>query len=354
MLRGQRIDQEAQRGVIKHKGLVIKGSLNLAKHSLIGLSLLFGMSAYANQSWMSATLDNDFFVYEDNGYTNGLYVSWYDVRDSETSDHSPDFWVKPLIWSMPSGVVKSSASIYGFGQTINTADDIEIPNPPENDFPYSGLLSFNNTFIANRGDYADRISITIGIVGPLALGEQTQKVVHRIIDAQEPMGWHTQLQTEIVFQLSRSRIWRSWASESDTMDFLSGVDMSVGTLRSSVSTGFMFRYGRNLESSYATVLLTENRMSNPTAVNDGWFVYAGVKAGHTFNQIFTDGNTFRDSRSIDYDHSNNVFTTGLTYAWSETALSFAINSPFTINGSEQDKKFAEQTRYGTLTFAWQL
>ncbi|WP_421854309.1 lipid A deacylase LpxR family protein [Marinomonas sp.] len=344
----QTVNRHINAGVFKKKS-----TLSM-KHYFLSLSLLVGTPVFADANWVSATLDNDFFVNEDNGYTNGLYVSWYDVRDSETSDHSPDFWVKPLMWSMPSGSLKSSANIYGFGQTINTADDIEIPNPPENDFPYSGLLSFNNTFIANSGDHADRVSTTLGIVGPLALGEQTQKAVHRIIDAQEPMGWDTQLKTEIVFELSRSRIWRSWASESDNMDFLSGVDMSVGTLKSSVSTGFMFRYGRNLENSYATVLLTENRMSNPTAVEEGWFVYAGVKASHTFNQIFTDGNTFRDSRSIDYNHNSNVFTSGLTYSWGESALSFAVNSPFTINGSDQDKKFAEQTRYGTLTFAWQL
>ncbi|NVK28849.1 DUF2219 domain-containing protein [Marinomonas sp. CT5] len=329
-------------------------NVSAIKYYLLSFSLLATMPVFADTSWVSATLDNDVFVYEDNGYTNGLYVSWYDLRDSDASDHTPDFWVKPLMWTMPSGPVESSANIYGIGQIINTSDDIEDPNPPKNDFPYSALLGLNNTFIATRGDHADRVSTTIGIVGPLALGEQTQKVVHRIIGAQEPMGWDTQLKTEVAFQLSRSRIWRSWASELDTMDLLTGADISVGTIKSSVSTGFMFRYGRNLAVSYQTVLLSENRMANPTAVGNGWFVYAGLKAGYVFNQIFTDGNTFRDSRSIDYNHRNNIFTTGLTYSWGESALSFAVNSPFTINGSDADKKFDEQTRYGTLTFAWQI
>ena len=202
--------------------------------------------------------------------------------------------------------------------------------------------------------YADKVSTTLGSVGPLAMGEQTQKAVHKVISARTPRGWDTQLDNELVFELSRGRTWRSWVSNSNTIDVLSGAEMSVGTLRSAVSTGFMVRYGKNLEESFATVLLADSRTSNPIAVNQGWFVYMGVALNYTFNQIFTDGNTFHDSRSIDYDHRNNMLSSGLTYSWGESALSFAINSPFTIGGDDYDREMDKYTRYGTLTFAWQI
>ena len=347
----QVLNKDDQKRLITDKDAVAK---SLVKYSLNSLFLLFGMSAYASQSWMSVTLDNDVFVNEDSGYTNGLYVTHYDVNESGRSPNWPDFWVKPLMWSMPDGEVQSSANVYSFGQTLNTAEDLTLHNPPEGSFPYSALLSMNNTYITTREDYADRVSTTIGIVGPLAMGKETQKGFHKIIGAQDPKGWDTQLHNELVFELSRSRVWRSWVSDNDTMDVLTGGNLSVGTLRSEANTGIMYRYGRNLKKSYPTILLTDNRMSNPTAVDSGWFVYAGLQAGYTFNQIFTDGNTFRDSRSIDYDHTNTLFSTGFSYAWEGIAVAFAINTPFTINGDEHDRKMDRFSRYGTLTFAWQL
>ncbi|MGO3740254.1 MAG: lipid A deacylase LpxR family protein [Marinomonas foliarum] len=343
-----------QKGECQGKGAVLESSLNLVKYSLIGLSFLFGMSAHANQSWVSATLDNDFFVNEDNGYTNGLYVTFYDVNESGNDAHWPDFWVKPLMWTMSDAPAKTSANVYSVGQTLNTAEDLTLVNPPQGSFPYSAMISINNTYITTRDDHADSVSTTIGIVGPWALGKETQNAVHKVISAQDPKGWNTQLHNELVFELSRSRVWRSWVSEADTMDVLTGFDVSAGTLKSSTSTGIMFRYGRNLESSYASTLLAENRISNPAAINNGWFVYAGVKVGYTFNQIFTDGNTFRDSRSIDYDHNTSVFSTGVSYAWDDIAIAFAINSPFTINGDKHDREVDRFTRYGTMTFAWQI
>lgn len=347
----RRIDSK---GVAKHRDVIKKNSVSTLKQSLFGLVLLFGMPAFAEVNWFSATLDNDFFVNEDNGYTNGIYVSFYDVNDKESSADLPDAWVKPLMWSMPSGSIETSVNIYSVGQTLNTPYDIEEVVPAEGTFPYSGLLSFTNTFIVVGPRYADKVSTTLGIVGPLAMGEQTQKAVHKAISARTPRGWDTQLDNELVFELSRGRTWRSWVSNSNTIDVLSGAEMSVGTLRSAVSTGFMVRYGKNLEESFATVLLADSRTSNPIAVNQGWFVYMGVALNYTFNQIFTDGNTFHDSRSIDYDHRNNMLSSGLTYSWGESALSFAINSPFTIGGDDYDREMDKFTRYGTLTFSRKL
>lgn len=325
------------------------------KHYLLSFSLLFGSLAYADTNWFSATLDNDFFVNEDNGYTNGVYVSFYDVRGNPQSIREPDFWVRPLMWSMPTNQkVDSSVNVYSAGQTLTTPYDIEVAVPPEGAFPYAGLLSFTNTYIATTPSYADRVSTTLGVVGPIAMGEQTQKAVHKVISAKIPMGWDTQLENEVVFELSRGRTWRAWVADSGNADVLTGAEMSVGTLRSAVSTGFMLRYGKSLDDSFSTVLLAESRTSNPIAIRKGWFVFAGVELGYTFNQIFTDGNTFRESRSIDYDHNNNSFTTGLTYSWGDAALSFAINSPFGFSDDVHDREMDKFTRYGTLTFAWQI
>jgi hypothetical protein len=49
-----------------------------------------------------------------------------------------------------------------------------------------------------------------------------------------------------------------------------------------------------------------------------------------------------------------MFTSGLSYSWGSGVLAFAINAPFTLNGDTNDRELDKLTRYGTLTFAWQI
>jgi hypothetical protein len=321
---------------------------------LLSLFLLYGMQAYGEVDWLSVTLDNDFFVNDDNGYTNGIYVSIYDVYDNVTSQEQADFWVQPLMWSMPNRSIDQAVNVYGFGQTLTTPYDISKSIPTEEDLPYSAVLAFTNTYITVGPDYADSVSTTLGVVGPIALGEETQKAVHSIIDARIPQGWDTQLNNELVFELSRGRTWRHWVSDEGNMDVLLGANMSLGTIKSGVSTAAIIRYGQNLKESYPTALLADSRTSNPIAVNSGWFVYSGLAVKYHFNQIYTDGNTFSDSPSIDYDHNINMFAVGMTYSWGSGSMAFAINTPFSFSEDESDKNLDQFNRYGTLTFAWQI
>ncbi len=150
---------------------------------LLCLLIGFSISSHAETDWASLTMDNDLFVGNDNGYTNGLYVSFFDVGDNESQIPNHDLWVDPLMWSMPENGRKGGVNAYMIGQTMSTPSDINIVVPDENELPYSALLAFTNSYVAVTPMYADRVSTTIGIVGPAALGKETQKFVHKIIGA---------------------------------------------------------------------------------------------------------------------------------------------------------------------------
>lgn len=310
------------------------------------------MSVRAEIDWISVTLDNDLFVGNDNGYTNGLYVSVFDVGEKSGKPPSHDFWVLPLMWIMPKQGVEFAANAYALGQTMSTPSDITIAVPDEDELPYSALLAMTNSYVTVSQGHADRVSTTIGIVGPAALGEEVQKFVHKIIGADEPLGWDTQLENELVFQLSRARIWRTWSSATDHLDVLTLAEASAGTLQSGVGSGMMIRYGRNLQESYVTTLFSNSRTINPMAVDGGWYTYFGLQLDYIFNQIFTDGNTFRDSRSIDYDHATIGVTTGIAYSWGNYALTFAFSDFDVLQDESSDENVENLTRFGTLSFAW--
>lgn len=330
--------------------------LNHKVVSFLALLVFIFQPLHADIDWLSFNIDNDIFVGEDSGYTNGAFFSAYDVSPREEGQGKlPEagllLW--PLKWSLSDSAPDATANTYTLGQVMNTPADLFLENPPEDDLPYSGLLFFNTTHLNINSRYADKLSTTIGIVGPSSGAEIMQKGIHEITGSREPKGWDTQLRDELVFQLARGRIWRTWVSDKGNWDFLLSVEGSIGTISSAVSSGAMLRYGRDLASSYASPLLGSSRTSNPAAINGGWYLYGGLITNYIFNIIFMDGNTFKDSRSIDYDRFQLGFSVGLAYSWQKISLTFAVNDSSIIEDSS-DEQLEDLARYGTLTLAWRL
>ncbi len=321
---------------------------------LIILSAINFSSSAAEYDWVSTTLDNDLFVGTDNGYTNGIYVSLFETGQKAGVKPDNDWLVNPLIWSMPEVKGRSVINSYMFGQTMITPSDINIVDPDQNEIPYSALLAVNNSYVTYDSSVADLVSTTVGIVGPLALGEETQSLIHRIIGSDDPQGWDTQLENELVFQFSRARLWRTWVSENKKFDLLVKAETNLGTISSDINAGATFRYGKGLDDSYVTSIYSSSRVINPSAINRGWYVFSRISSGYTFNQIYTDGNTFRNSRSIDYEKEFVELSLGFTYSWEKYSISFSVTDANILQSGVEKETLQNLTQYGSLTFAWKL
>ncbi|WP_082856404.1 lipid A deacylase LpxR family protein [Marinomonas atlantica] len=311
-------------------------------------------SVCASDNLVSLTVDNDLFLQQDEGYTNGLYLALYErggIPQLEELGSSPkhSFLVSPLMWSMPSSNNQGAVNALNIGQTLFTPKDLSLKQPNPNDIPYSAMIAITSSYITLAKKHADMTSTSIGVVGPAALGEPSQKLMHKILGSEEPQGWDAQLKNELVFQFGRGRVWRTWAAELDNYDVLTTAKAHLGTIQSSVNSSVIMRYGRDLKNSFGNVLLMDSRTTNPIAVNGEWYVYAGLEAEYIFNQVFTDGNTFRDSASIDYDREFLGLNFGITYSWGQSAITFAVNHSDIFQ--TQSDQYRNETRYGTITFA---
>jgi hypothetical protein len=302
-------------------------------------------------------MDNDTFVGEDAGYTNGIYVSWFD--GPEGNNPAEIGWLaRAMKWSLPdSGSSAIGFDIKTIGQTMITPDDIEQdpPIPPPDDLPYGGLLYYSDTFVQIQPTYADRISVTLGVVGEYSFAEESQEFVHDVISSDEPCCWDEQLDDEVVFQVSRARVWRTWIADSGNVDFLLGADLSLGTMYSSAGTSFMLRYGRQMKNSFASALLVGSRTVNPVATQSGWYLFAGASARYLGNHIFLDGSKSYDDDfgEIEYEEERLTVTAGLAYSWKDWSFTFAIND---LNATEDNDNDAAEDyhQYGTFTLAWKL
>ncbi|MFA7554989.1 MAG: lipid A deacylase LpxR family protein [Spongiibacteraceae bacterium] len=302
----------------------------------------------ADTDWVSVTLDNDLLLNSDGGYTNGLFLSLYDTGNHEEKPQ-PSWLLKPLMWTVSGLQHHDAINIFTLGQTMITPQDITIKNPPEDEVPYSGLLFFNNSYLLIGDKYVDKISTSVGFVGPLSMAEISQKTIHKLVSSDQPEGWDTQIKNELVFQFSRGRAQRLWVADNSQWDFVGTNEISLGTISSGLNTGGMLRYGTQLQSSYGTALMDSARITNPSVIGVGWNFYLGMNLEYIFNQIFADGNTFRDSRSIDYEHLRLGVTVGFSYTRQRYSLTFAISDLDVI-----DSELRDLTQFGRLTLAYKL
>ena len=333
----------------------LKPSIKSYLFSLFLLASFPTPLVFADINWLSATMDNDFFVGDDSGYTNGVYFSWYEtggILDGEVP--AANFWVYPLLWTLPRAEKTFAVNANTLGQVMVTPADISNPNPPEGALPYSGLLAYNNTYLAVYENYADSVGLTIGVVGPISGAEETQKTIHSILGNDEPQGWDTQLDNELVFSFERGRIWRSLATEQDNVDVLVAVNAFAGTLASAINSSIYFRYGKALQNTFSVPLLAQSRTLNPIAVDGGWYVYTGMTGTYTINQIFADGNTFRNSRSVNYDPFEFGLEAGFAYSWPSLSLTFVLQDNGFVQDRNADVDSEPLDRYGSITLAWRI
>ncbi|HEY8962852.1 MAG TPA: lipid A deacylase LpxR family protein, partial [Alphaproteobacteria bacterium] len=142
---------------------------------------------------ISLDVENDLFGGgTDNNYTSGVRASYQDVNA-----HVPGF-ARKFADVMPGFEVNDTTSLtYSIGQNLYTPNDIENRAQDPNDRPWAGFLYGSMGMATTVDDHTDEVELTLGVVGPAALGEQTQKFIHRhLSNSPMPKGWSNQLKNE--------------------------------------------------------------------------------------------------------------------------------------------------------------
>lgn len=271
---------------------------------------------------LSLVIENDLFSGDDRHYTNGLRLSWL-----TPSDDGPQ-WLQRLAETIPTFLQDGKAVVgYAIGQSLFTPDNIDNPDPPLDDRPYAAWLYGTVALGVENGRRLDQLLLTVGMVGPAALGEQSQKLVHKLTGADRPQGWDTQLRNEPGVVLSYQSTWRP--SEYPTHGY--GVDMaphvgaSVGNVFTYVNAGVTVRAGYNLPHDYGPPRVQPSMPgSGFSMMNDefGWYLFAGVEGRAVARNIFLDGNSFRNSRSVDREVLVGDLHFGVMLAWPSLRVAY--------------------------------
>ncbi len=259
--------------------------------------------------------ENDLFYNTDRYYTNAVQARLIspDLRTLAENDLLPEGISRALVDVPFPGrkeAVRYNISL-GLGQQIYTPSDTQLKNPPDDDRPYAGYLYGLLALHAKKENRLDTLELAAGVIGPSALGEQAQNEVHRFRGFETAKGWSHQLHDEPALMLTWTRAWRlNEASRGWAWDFLPHTAVSAGIPFTQAGLGGELRWGWNLPPDYGSSTIRPGAGiyvpdADTGARGGGWadrislYVFAGGDGRFVAHNTLLDGNTWRDSPSVD-------------------------------------------------------
>jgi hypothetical protein len=210
------------------------------------------------------------------------------------------------------------------GQSLFTPEDTAREDPDPDDRPYAAWFYGGVGLIQDTGRRRlDHLELLVGVIGPAAFGRKTQNDWHQYIGVDESRGWDEQLDNEPGLMLSYERKWRFLQPLGGglAVDAIPELGITVGNVMDYVQAGGMIRFGRNLEADYGPARVRP-ALSGTSYFNSGYldgpfgfYVFVGAQGRAVARNLFLDGNTFEDSRSVDSEALVGDLSGGLSLFW---------------------------------------
>ena len=307
-------------------------------------------------------MENDLFAGTDRYYTSGVKLSWSSPNLQSYSDSPYSSPFLPLFNIIPYINAKDYQKnlTFSLGQNIYTPNDTTQLGLIENDRPYAGWLYLSLGVIWKNADVRNSLVLDIGIVGPSAYGQEAQRLIHDLRDLDYPRGWDNQLQDEFGFVLAYERKWR-WphhASRSGLdWEVLPHAGAAIGNVRTFANLGGEVRVGLNLPDDFGTASIgpaatTSTPVDGAQGADRsrfdlGLYLFTRVDGRAVAQNIFLDGNTFRDSHSVGHYPFVADVSVGVALNYKNTKLAYA----FVYRTREFSSQLEEQV-FGTVSLNW--
>ncbi|NLR77417.1 lipid A deacylase LpxR family protein [Chitinophaga eiseniae] len=174
----------------------------------------------------------------DEAYTNGTRFDLF-YMPRKLPRTIPDRW-------MPRAG-QESVNTYGWGfmQAMFTPRIIKREVPPPGDYAYSaGLFIIRSLHSANPvRKYNLQTSWVAGVMGPWALGKETQTTVHRLLGFQTPRGWSSQLKNDVLLNLNIAAEKQLFGYKR-FIEVIGGTELCAGTMLNTLSAYSLIRIGK--------------------------------------------------------------------------------------------------------------
>ncbi|MET4807424.1 lipid A deacylase LpxR family protein [Limibacillus sp. MBR-115] len=328
---------------------------------LLPVAILLGMIGPAaaqeeaippDDRWgLSLVWENDTVADTDRHYTNGVMASLLSPQN-ETLGLPIELWdILP-----GHGEDDKRRVALHVGQSMFTPEDISVEALIPDERPYGGWLHGGISLVSETRNQLRSLTLDLGVVGPYSLGDETQTFVHELVGAGEPKGWGNQIKNEPAILVAYQQKWRfhkallpDWDIGVDVMPHVTG---AAGNVHTFAGGGATLRLGADLPGDFGPLF---NRPGEVGATlfrpqrGFSWYLYAGTEGRYVLRNIFLDGNTFRDSHSVDKKPFVADLQMGLALEFQQVRLSYS----FVLRSPEFDEQ-EESDRFGSLNLTFKF
>lgn len=259
-------------------------------------------------------IDNDLFGNggQDQGYTNGAVIT---LVSPDLVDYTDDPCLPALVRWLNTWMEHGAAStpdqknmVFSIGQSLYTPTDWSRRDLDREDRPYAAMLMSSFGYNIRRGNSLHTTQLQLGVVGPLAFGEEVQDAVHDAISEEKFSGWGHQLHNEPLVGLVHERMRKStyeFANVDSRLQFdvISHWGGSIGNAFTHANAGAELRIGWNLPDDFGSSPLRpagENTAPKgaPRSRKLSGHAFLTSDARWVIRDITLDGNTFESSHSV--------------------------------------------------------
>lgn len=264
----------------------------------------------------------------DKNYTSGVSINYTDVNaDFPEIAHRIDKLI-------PTFEINQTSSIhYSLGQTLFTPKDTSRTDVNLNDRPWAAFLYGSLGMISLTDNHTDEVEATLGVVGPAAMGEQSQTFIHKhITNSPTPKGWAHQLKNEPGLMIAWQRAWPQYWNKQ-TGDYFWSLKpyagATLGNIRTYANTGFTLRLSPS-DSQWQDMPIRIRPAMPGSGIYQippntwSWSLFTGIDARAVARDIFLDGNTFATSYSIDKNNFVADGTAGASLTYNNTRISYTV------------------------------
>ncbi len=289
--------------------------------------------------------ENDSFLAngQDRYYTNGLFISFKRAIDRKTLSDSVFTKQHPNA-DLP---LKKIFSV-SFGQYMYNAQTGAVPDITYVDRPFAAYLyAAGSVQFLEANENSGELSLQVGTIGPSALGEEVQQIIHHTFGFYELNGWQYQVKDEIGVNAELSFHYFLYRSENKKNDFSLPIHANLGNTFCGLSAGILFRTGI-LNPFYHSIATQSNVSTHQeTGLNEKEF-YFFLKPSLNFvaYDATIHGGLFRkDKGPVTFKSNPLVFSQeiGAAYAKKRWTVDFSV-----IFKSKEEKRMVHSHQYGLV------
>ncbi|NNU17576.1 lipid A deacylase LpxR family protein [Parvularcula sp. ZS-1/3] len=250
-------------------------------------------------TWTVA-IENDGYFGEDDNYTSGLRLGY--LSGNERLGRTGRFVAQRVLGLNGDPSKMRWRRGFSIAQEIYTPRDLEASALLPDQHPYGAYLYGEYTSLVEQPGRVDQISVQMGVVGPQALGEETQDFTHSITGREKSNGWDNQIDTAVGLNVTYDQQRRIAHSGLGILgmgwDCVWNMGFSAGTVKTAGRVGGNIRIGENLTNGFGPPRV------RPSTAGSGfftpkdrrsWYIFAGGQVEAVAHNIFLDNSLFRDS-----------------------------------------------------------